>query len=231
MKNIIRRLFQFQPANGSADLIDPTINAIREYSMCDLGALQLILRLSLYVNDNGIAGDLVECGVCNGGSAALIASKMRRQDLRLWLYDSFAGMPVTQEVDGIDARDWIGKCIGTKENVLQALQLAGVSLDQVVIKEGRFEDTFTEGLPERISLLHIDADWYASVSLCLETFYDRVTNGGVVLLDDFGYWEGCREAFYDFCAARRIKPVLERSGPSQAYWIKERKHNRDLQRP
>ena len=77
-----------------------------------------------------------------------------------------------------------------------------------------------------IAFLHIDADWYDSVQLALETFYDRVSTGGVIILDDFGHWEGCREAFYDFAADRGIKPLLERFGHTQAYWIKDRTHNR-----
>src|SRR5206468_12484893 len=57
-------------------------------------------------------------------------------------------------------------------------------------------------LPELVSILHIDADWYDSVLLALNTFYDRVAEGGIVVLDDFGHKEGCREAFYDFISQR-----------------------------
>jgi O-methyltransferase len=64
--------------------------------------------------------------------------------------------------------------------------------------------------------------------LSLNTFYDLVPDGGIIILDDFGHWEGCREAFYDFIAQRKLKPLLERFGHTQAFWIKERIHNRDF---
>ena len=54
----------------------------------------------------------------------------------------------------------------------------------------------------RIALLHIDADWYESVKLVLERLYDRVSPGGFVVLDDYGYWEGCRRAWSEFWAGR-----------------------------
>jgi O-methyltransferase len=81
-------------------------------------------------------------------------------------------------------------------------------------------------LPERVALLHCDADWYDSVHIVLRTFYPLIPPGGCVILDDFGYWEGCREAFYDFCLQRGEKPLLERLEADQAYWIKGKTHNR-----
>ena len=92
----------------------------------------------------------------------------------------------------------------------------------------RSKDTFCQELPPQVCLLHIDADWFESVDLALNTFYDRVTSGGIIVLDDFGHWEGCRRAFYEFAAKRQIHPLLERFGHTQAFWIKDRKHNREF---
>jgi O-methyltransferase len=223
MKSFIRKAFS--KPNGSSG--DSYIDAIRPYTMCDLDALRSISRLASYVTEKQITGDLVECGVCNGGTAALIASLANGNARKLWLYDSFEGMPETKEIDGEDAKQWVGKCVGQVEIVYQALNTVNFPNDRVILKKGWFDETFKQPLPDRISFLNIDADWYASVSLCLETFYDRVVDGGVILLDDFGYWEGCREAYYDFCGARKLKPLLERAGRTQAYWIKGRGHNRD----
>jgi|SRR5882724_4071215 len=225
MKNLLRKAFAKPPAPASSG--DPHIDAIRAYTMCDLAALKSISRLASYIAINNVEGDLVECGVCNGGTAALIASLAGGEARRLWLYDSFEGMPETNDVDGADAKQWVGKCVGAVETVYEAISIAGFPANRVVLRKGWFDDTFQQPLPDKISFLNIDADWYKSVSHCLETFYDNVVGGGVVLLDDFGYWEGCREAFYDFCADRKIKPLLERAGRTQAYWIKDRTHNRE----
>ena len=53
-----------------------------------------------------------------------------------------------------------------------------------------------------------------------------MVDGGVIVLDDFGYWEGAREAFYDFVNERGIKPLVERIGTDQLYWVKGKESNR-----
>lgn len=77
-----------------------------------------------------------------------------------------------------------------------------------------------------MAFLHLDADWYDLVLLVLEAFYPLIVAGGCIDLDDFGYWEGCRQALYDFCFKYGGKPLLERTGTSQTYWFKGRGNNR-----
>jgi O-methyltransferase len=148
-------------------------------------------------------------------------------DRRLWIYDSFQGMPLTEDTDGEEAKFWVGRCSGSTEEVLKILEATSAQPGEYNICEGWFQETFRQELPDRVALLHCDADWYRSVTLSLETFYPLLSDGGVVILDDFGYWEGCRLAFYDFCEKFRVRPLLERVGNSQAYWIKGKNHRRD----
>jgi hypothetical protein len=76
-----------------------------------------------------------------------------------------------------------------------------------------------------VALLYIDCDWYDSVMVSLNTFYDRVPVGGVIALDDFGYWEGARRALGEFIKQRDLEmPLLERYGPSIVWWIKGKEH-------
>jgi len=103
----------------------------------------------------------------------------------------------------------------------------GASREEFIIREGWFQDTFKQPLPENVALLHCDADWYQSVTIALETFYPRMPAGACVILDDFGYWDGCRIAFYDFCEKYGERPLLERVGNTQAFWIKGKEHNRN----
>jgi O-methyltransferase len=132
-------------------------------------------------------------------------------------------------LDGPEAAAATGACVGSESKVREVLRLAGFKEANVILKKGWFEQSFKEDPhPETIALLHLDCDWYESVLLSLRTFYDRVSEGGTIVLDDFGHWEGCREAFYDFAAERRLKPLLERFGHTQAFWIKGRTHNRDF---
>ncbi len=199
---------------------------VSKFTMCDQEALGSIRRACDYIVNHNIPGDVVECGVCNGGTAAILAARTRRPDRTVWLFDSFQGMPPTSEVDGTEANKYVGLCVGQEELVRAAITELDFPIDQCVIRKGWFEETFSKELPSDIALLHIDADWYDSVTLCLETLYDRVVEGGIVMLDDFGYWEGSREAFYDFCKSKNLKPVIERAGISHAFWVKGKLHNR-----
>lgn len=202
-----------------------TIRKVRPYTLCSAERIRSLIKLAQYLNLNAIEGDFVECGTYKGGTAAIL-SKYMGVNRHLWLYDSFEGMPDTVERDGEEAKKWVGECVGTIEDVKEAMRLVSTNEDCYTTKKGWFEQTFHEKLPEKVALLHCDADWYDSVTLVLETFYKLIPEGGCVVLDDFGYWEGCREAFYDFCSKHNEKPLLERAGNLQAYWIKGKLNNR-----
>jgi len=209
-----------------ARALEKDVEAVSPYTMVDPIRLRNLLSSISRVNRDGVEGDVVECGVCNGGSAALMAKHMG-SSRHIWMYDSFQGMPETTERDGDEAKQWEGSCVGSVARVREALSALCIADETFTIIEGWFEDAFRDHpLPEKVALLHCDADWYDSVLLVLNTFYDRIPDGGIILLDDFGHWEGCREAYYDFCSEKGIKPLLERAGYSQAYWIKGRESNR-----
>jgi O-methyltransferase len=215
------------PRDGAPDAARvPDVAAFDAYSMCGVPILTNLARIARDAARRGVRGDIVECGVCNGGSAGVLYASFREASPAVWLYDSFEGLPAPTPVDGPAAGAYAGHCVGSEEMVRRAMGVAGVEPARLHVKRGWFDATFREPLPETIAILHVDADWYDSVSLCLRTFYDHVVDGGVIILDDFGQWEGCREAFYDFARARGIKPLLERFEHTQAYWIKGRAHNR-----
>lgn len=201
------------------------IKKIKPYTLCDSLRIKSLINLSQYLNKQGIKGDFVECGTYKGGVSAVL-SRYMGETRQLYMYDSFEGLPDTCEKDGPEAANWIGKCVASVEDVKEVMKLISTSEERYIIKKGWFEDTFRETLPEKVALLHCDADWYSSVSLVLDVFYPLIPEGGCVVLDDFGYWEGCREAFYDFCVRHNEKPLLERVGTSQAYWIKHKLNSR-----
>ncbi|MBL1177938.1 TylF/MycF/NovP-related O-methyltransferase [Pantanalinema sp. GBBB05] len=205
---------------------DGLLRKVQPYTLSDCDRLQKLTQLAQYVNQHNIPGDFVECGVYKGGSAAVISNYLGEQR-HLWLYDSFAGMPATSEKDSEAAKEYIGGCLSSIEDVKQVMERVGTKPSQYTIKPGWFNQTFQDKLPSQVALLHCDADWYDSVTLVLQTFYPLIPEGGCVILDDFGYWEGCREAFYDFCRQHNEKPILERVTNSQAYWIKGKQHNRE----
>ena len=91
-----------------------------------------------------------------------------------------------------------------------------MSLDNVTIVPGWFDQTLRTAEIESIAVLHIDADWYDSVKAVLECLYDKVVPGGYVVLDDYGRFQGCTAAIHDFLEERDIKGAelkkVERAG-------------------
>ena len=91
------------------------------------------------------------------------------------------------------------------ERIFRRFQL---SLQHVNIIAGWFDETLQTADLQTIALLHIDADWYASVKIVLETLYDKVVEGGFVVLDDYWRWPGCREAVTDYLKEHQIQGVV-----------------------
>jgi O-methyltransferase len=180
------------------------------HTMVGLRRLRNLDRLVGLLDAEGVAGDVVECGTCNGGSGALLASVACRSPMRrhTWLLDSFAGMPPAGPQDGPDAAAYTGTCKGSLDRVRDVLHRAGVSASAFTLVPGWFHETLPTLPGGTIALLHIDADWYDSVRVCLEHLYDRVCPGGYVVLDDYGYWQGCRTAWQQFRQARGLDVEL-----------------------
>ena len=128
---------------------------------------------------------------------------------RIWLLDSFEGMPKVTPEDGIGfdghpAESHVGKEVGDPARVEEVLKKVGTKMKRVRILPGWFQDTFSSVTTEQIAILNIDADWYESVKLCLDTFYERVVPGGFVSFDDYGHWPGCKKAVDEFFETRGI---------------------------
>jgi len=170
-----------------------------------------------------IPGDIVECGVYNGGTAAILAYFATNSTLerKIWLFDSFKGMPEVTEEDGQEASQYVGDVIGSVENVHQVLNRVDVDMRHVEIVKGLFQETFRSVSIPSIALLNIDADWYESVKLCLETFYDAVVPGGFISIDDYGYWPGCKQAVDEFFDKRNLNYELHKVDYT-ARWFEKR---------
>jgi O-methyltransferase len=166
------------------------------------------------VNELDLPGDILECGVWNGGSAALMAfTDFKRPSLHhtrtIWLYDSFEGLPPPTEKDGVRGQNTFfqGLDKGRVDMVHAAFRRLGVARDRYKIVEGWFDKTLISTPVDKIAVLHIDADWYESVKLALEQLYDKVVPGGFVILDDYGYWEGCTKATCEFLEERNLSGI------------------------
>jgi hypothetical protein len=169
-----------------------------------------LYNLARRIEDEHVPGDVVECGVCNGGTAAVLGhfATRSKRDRILWLLDSFEGMPETTPEDGEAAPAHIGKEVGDLTRVEEVLNRVDVEMQRVRIIKGWFQEIFPSLSISQVALLNIDADWYKSVRLCLDTFYDLVPQGGFISIDDYGHWPGCRQAVDEFFLDRRINYKL-----------------------
>jgi O-methyltransferase len=164
-------------------------------------------------NSMHLEGDIVECGVWNGGSAALMAHANSNHGTSrkriVWLFDSFGGLPPPGPKDGVTGNRhyFRGLNRGSIEQVTKIFTILGIPMEHVKIHVGWFENTLRKAELERIAVLHIDADWYTSVKLALDTFYERVVPGGFVILDDYGYWQGCKRALDDFVSENKLDRI------------------------
>lgn len=160
----------------------------------------------------GIDGVIVECGVWNGGSAAMMARAAADmgKTADVWCYDSFQGLPSRGTGDG-----WQGLNHGSIDSVHRAFELMHVKEPTII--EGWFEQTL-QSAPEKISVLHVDADWYESTLPVLERLYSRVAKGGYVVVNDYGFWPECTRAVDEFAAGEGVSvaPVT----PVGCYWRK-----------
>ena len=110
---------------------------------------------------------------------------------------------------------------GDPVRVKQIFQELQIPLNNLRIVKGWFQETFPTVYVGQITLLHIDADWYESVELCLHKFYDSVVVGGSIVLDDYGCWEGCRRATDEFLKDRRLTGEFRQVDSSVAYYFRK----------
>ena len=78
---------------------------------------------------------------------------------------------------------------------------------------GWFQDTLPKYVDkiDKIAILRLDGDWYDSIKICLDYLYDQVAENGIIVIDDYGYYEGCTKAVDDFLAERNIITFLSYS--------------------
>jgi O-methyltransferase len=181
----------------------------------------------LYVESLAVAGDIVECGVWRGGSsmlAALTLLSAGQRDRGLYLYDTFSGMPDPGErdvaFDGYDApANWPQVkddkasdvlAYADLETVRRNLASTGYPAARVAFVQGKVEDTIPGMVPQEISLLRLDTDWYQSTKHELEHLYPRLQRGGVLIVDDYGHWKGSRDAVDEYFTANPPRPLLQR---------------------
>jgi hypothetical protein len=129
----------------------------------------------------------------------------------LWVFDAFDGSPAPTErdPDWAIARGYVGRCHGDLEEVRSLFGRLGI-LDASRVVKGLFQDTLPSAEISQIAVLHLDGDWYESIRSCLESLYHLVSPGGIIQIDDYGYWAGARRAVDEYMEKEGIEAPLRR---------------------
>jgi O-methyltransferase len=183
-----------------------------------IGAVDHVVR-------HGIEGAVVECGVWRGGSMMAVAlALLARGDpsRELYLYDTFEGMSEPTDLDrgpaGEPARSQLDRAardeavwaVAGLDDVQANLGSTGYPRERVHLVRGKVEETIPATLPGAIALLRLDTDWYESTRHELEHLYPLLARHGVLIIDDYGHWQGARRAVDEYFAASAEPVFLHR---------------------
>jgi hypothetical protein len=204
------------------------IQIVKPYTMTSYERLIALSRAIDYIEQNNLMGDIVECGVWRGGSMMLAALKLielKNTSRNLYLFDTFEGMVEPSDVDKLALNEKNAKtllqqqekgdgnniwCISSLEEVQKNLQSTQYPQNNIYYIKGKVEETLPyEGI-KKIAVLRLDTDWYESTKHELETLFDKLEKGGVLIVDDYGHWTGAKKAVDEFIKKNKIKIFLNR---------------------
>jgi len=203
---------------------DRAYSLLKDYTMVREGTFQDNLALAEEVKH--VAGCVIECGVWRGGMIAGLATVMGK-DRNYFLFDSFRGLPPAKSIDGQAALNYqadkesptyYDNCTASSGFARSAMEIVGVR--KYAIVPGWFADTIPAAhIREPIAILRLDADWYDSTAICLNSLFDRVAMDGLIIVDDYYAWDGCARAVHDFLSRRQATERIRQRG-TVCYLIK-----------
>jgi O-methyltransferase len=203
----------------ASEAFNKLCDRVRPFTMTSVERLYALHEAVRYVVAAKVPGDIVECGVWRGGSSMMAALTLRELGAgrRIWLYDTFEGMPPPGENDvrysGESAESllesaqrspgaWNEWAWATLDDVRDNMTSTGHDAFEYVA--GPIEETVPANAPAEIALLRLDTDWYESTRHELQHLYPRLAEGGVLIIDDYGHWQGARRAVNEYFADRPI---------------------------
>jgi O-methyltransferase len=221
------------PQKADLDGIDPADREIIErafpYTMTGALRLEATVQSVRHCVRRDVPGDFAECGVWRGGSVLamiLTLQELGVDDRDIHLFDTFEGMTEPTELDvekggepaleewqkaqSREGRPWdgmFGAHVFDEHSVRETVLSSGYPAERVHIVKGPVEETIPQQAPDALALLRLDTDWYESTRHELLHLYPRLADGGVLLIDDYGHWEGARRAVDEYFS-EYAPPVL-----------------------
>jgi O-methyltransferase len=199
------------------------IRKIRGYTMQTIPRVFQMEDHIGYLNENNIEGAIVETGCWKGGLGAYMA----RFNRTVWLFDSFEGLPEMTKDDveiveqkNLEYNKITGYIAVDEQHARDIAQKLNVEPN---IVKGWFSDSLPKHKDEigKIAILRLDGDTYSSTLEALDILYENVAIGGLVVVDDYYDFSGCRKALYDFFVQQEISPEIREYPFGRAYFVKE----------
>jgi len=200
--------------------------AVRPFTMTGHERVAALCQSVAYLEAHRIGGAVVECGVWRGGSmmaAAYALLQLESTTRQLYLFDTFSGMPAPRPIDrdlhGRPASDRLldesaaGDIVRSRcdlPTVRRAMLQTRYPWKKLVFVPGRVEEVLPAEAPSRIALLRLDTDWYESTYHELDHLWPRLVEGGVLIVDDYGHWQGARRAVDEYFARHRLTLPLHK---------------------
>jgi hypothetical protein len=214
------------------------VNKTKSFTMTSPERIFGLIEAVRYIIHNGIEGDIVECGVWKGGSMLAVAETLISEHItnrNLYLYDTFEGMSEPTEADVNPYNDkaelLLQSNVNKEENIVWAysgidevkttLNLSSYPKESIHFIKGKVEETIPKFIPEKIALLRLDTDWYESTKHELKYLFPLLSPGGVLIIDDYGFWKGARKAVDEYFKEYKVKILLNRMDETGRMAIKQ----------
>jgi O-methyltransferase len=199
------------------DELARTIKRVRRDTLTSAARIAALCDSVEYLVRSRIEGDLAECGVWRGGSmmaAALTLIRLGDTERDLYLFDTYTGMTEPSDADVSSPYDGYSLHRRWRRRNKAGQEWAGVPASEVRARVERTgyqpEDTLPAHAPDSIALLRLDTDWYESTKHELVELYPNLCEGGVLIVDDYGHYEGARRAVDEYFAETGQRVLLSR---------------------
>ncbi len=173
-----------------------------------------------------VAGDLIETGAWRGGATIYMRAILKAYgvtDRTVWVADSFEGLPAHDgryDADLGDLHHTRSDLAVSLEQVQDNFRRYDLLDEQVKFLKGWFSETLPTAPIDKLAVLRLDGDMYASTMDALDALYDKVSPGGYVIVDDYGAVPACAKAIHDFRDAHGVKDELVEIDWASVYWRK-----------